>query len=95
MVCDGFVTLVGSLISCVRPNEVVKLPYSLSVSTFNKSLLKSPSKINSLFSSINLSINSSNLSLYSTRESGGLYMFPTKNDLLLGGEISNQIHDIL
>ena len=63
MVCDVFVTLVGSLISCVRPNEVVKLPHSLSVSTFNKSLLKSPSKINSLFYSINLSINSSNLSL--------------------------------
>ena len=49
MVCDAFVTLVGSLTSCVRPNEVVKLPHSLSVSRFNKSLLKSPSKINSLF----------------------------------------------
>ena len=80
MVCHAFVTLVGLLISCVRPNEVVKLPDFLSVSTFNKSLLKFPSKINSLFSSISLSINCSNLSLFSFRESGGLYMFPTKND---------------
>ena len=68
-VCDAFVTLVGSLINCLRPNEVMKLLNSLSVSTFDKSLLKSPSKINSLFSSIKLSINSSNLSLYSTHVS--------------------------
>ena len=65
-------TLVGSVTSWVRPKEVVKFPHSLSMSTYRKFLLKSPSKINSFPSFITMSIKSSNLSLYSTLESGGL-----------------------
>ena len=78
----------------MRPNEVVKLPHSLSVPTFNDSLLKSPRKINYLSSFNKLSMNSSNQSLNSTLESSGLNMLQTKNGLLLAGEISNKRHNI-
>ena len=49
LICDSSVTLVGSLINCVKPKDEVKFPQSLSISQFNKFLLKSPRIINSLF----------------------------------------------
>ena len=72
----------------------MKLSHSLSVSVLRIFLLKSPNRINSFSSFKTISIKSSNLSLYSILESGGLYMLPAKKDLPLTGLISDHKQEI-
>ena len=78
-------TLVGCVTNYLSPRNVVKSDYSLLRFVNDRSVLKFPMIIISLFFDETCSIKPSNRSVFSARSAGFLYKVPIKNDLTFLG----------